>query len=74
MTIDTVIGEMTSRKYKVGDRVIGRRAPNEFKGTFVRSYVTINQNIISYRNPAYVIKCDNDGKERSFQTLRKGII
>lgn len=56
-----------SRKYVVGDRVIGRRTPDQFIGTFVRAYCTLNN---GYRNPAYVIKCDIDGKERSFQGLQ----
>lgn len=58
---------MTPRSYKVGDIVYGLRAPTAHAGTFVRAYVTINN---GWRNPAYVIKCDVDGKERSFQILR----
>lgn len=56
-----------SRKYVIGDRVVGRRSPKEFTGTFVRAYCTLNN---GYRNPAYVVKCDIDGKERSFQGLQ----
>jgi hypothetical protein len=55
-----------SRKYKIGQEVIGRRAPNYFTGTLVRCYVTLNN---GYRNMAYVVKCHEDGKERSFQML-----
>ena len=58
-------------KYKEGDRVYGIRLPNAFIGTVVRTYCTVNSNRSGkYRNPAYVIKCDVDGKERSFQLLR----
>ena len=55
-----------SRKYAIGQKVIGHRCPNYMTGTLVRSYVTINH---GYRNMAYVVKCDTDGRERSFQLI-----
>lgn len=51
-------------KYTAGQRVVGRRFPVKYEGEFVRSYVTVNN---GFRNVAYVVKCDFDGKERSFQ-------
>ncbi len=59
---------MVSRAYTIGDRVHGIRSPNAYAGELVETYVTIND---SYRNPAYVVKCDIDGKNRSFQCCRK---
>jgi hypothetical protein len=61
------IGTMISRKYTVGDAVYGVRSPTAYQGVFVRSYVTLNN---GWRNAAYIVKCDCDGKERSFQVLR----
>ena len=58
---------MVSRKYDIGQRVYGIRTPNAFAGELVRTYVTLNE---GWRNPAYVVKCDVDGKERSFQMCR----
>lgn len=58
---------MVSRLYTEGQRVYGLRRPTAYLGVYVRSYVTLNN---CWRNPAYVIKCDVDGKERSFQTCR----
>lgn len=57
-------------KYTPGQRVIGKRTPVTHFGTFVRSYVTINNwnGIAEYHNVAYVVKCD-DGVERSFQSI-----
>lgn len=56
-------------KYTPGQKVIGRRSPRSYLGTFVRSYVTLNKwYSIEYHNVAYVVKC-TDGKERSFQSI-----
>lgn len=67
----TVYEAAVKCKYQPGQRVIGRRSPNEQSGEFVRSYVTVNINRGSeYHNVAYVIKCDSDGKERVFQCLK----
>jgi len=63
----TEIGQMVSRKYAIGEAVFGVRSPSAYRGIFVRAYVTINN---GFRNPAYVVKCDIDGKERVFQVLR----
>ncbi len=60
-----------SRNHPIGERVYGCRFPIAYTGTFVRAYATINENRSgTYRNPAYVVKCDIDGKERSFQFIR----
>lgn len=58
---------IVSRCYTEGQRVIGLRSPKAYHGVFVRAYATLNG---TYRNPAYVIKCDVDGKERAFQGCR----
>ena len=61
------------RAHKIGDRVIGRRLPDRFPGILVDAYVTLNcriNGVTIYRNPAYVVLCDKDGKRRSFQSLR----
>lgn len=63
---NTIQAPMISRAHPIGQRVIGKRSPNEYVGVFVRAYCTVNG---IYRNPAYVVKCDIDGKERSFQCL-----
>ena len=58
---------MISRKYTIGQKVIGHRKPSpDVSGILVETYVTING---PYRNPAYRIKCDNDGKLRSYQHI-----
>ena len=57
-----------SRKYKIGEKVIGRRSPDAYIGELLEVYVTINN---GFRNMAYKIKCDVDGKTRSFQILSK---
>lgn len=63
---------MVSRKFTIGEKVIGIRSPDKQSGILVRSYVTINTNKSgTYRNPAYIVKCDSDGKERSFQFIKK---
>jgi hypothetical protein len=59
---------LVPRNYEVGDRVIGKRSPIAYRGVYVRAYVTLNN---GYRNPAYIVKCDIDGKERSFQHMQK---
>ncbi len=64
---NTIRVDMVSRVHPIGERVIGKRFPTEFVGTFVRAYCTLNGH---YRNPAYVVKCDVDGKERSFQCVQ----
>ena len=61
------IEPMIPRNYVVGQRVYGVRTPSAHRGEFVRAYVTLNN---GWRNPAYVVKCDIDGKERVFQQLR----
>ena len=33
-------------KYNPGDKVIGKRYPNQVSGIFVRSYVTVNDGFI----------------------------
>jgi hypothetical protein len=58
---------LTPRKFKIGQAVVGVRQPQEQVGILVGAYATINN---GYRNPAYVVKCDSDGKERSYQHLR----
>jgi hypothetical protein len=63
---NTIHSPMVSRKYKIGQRVIGKRSPNKYAGELVRTYCTLNN---GYRNAAYVVKCDTDGKERSFQVV-----
>lgn len=55
------------RKYKIGQRVVGVRDPMARHGVLVDAYVTLNN---GYRNPAYVVRCDCDGKDRVFQGLR----
>lgn len=58
----------TPRLLTPGQRVIGVRAPNKEPGVFVSSYYTINKNRgVTYRNYSYIVKCDRDGKERSYQ-------
>ena len=63
---NTIQAPMISRAHPIGQRVIGKRSPATFAGVLVRTYCTINN---GWRNPAYVVKCDIDGKERSFQCL-----
>jgi hypothetical protein len=58
---------MIPRNYVVGQAVYGVRSPTAHKGVFVRAYVTLNN---GWRNAAYIVKCNVDGKERSFQVLR----
>lgn len=62
--------QIVSRAHPINERVYGCRFPDAYIGTFVRAYVTINENNSGrYRNPAYVVKCDIDGKERVFQSI-----
>lgn len=49
-------------EYEIGSRVIGARSPIAYVGVLVRKYRT--------KQKAYVIKCDIDGKERSFQCIK----
>ena len=63
---DSIIIPAVSRKYKIGQEVIGHRSPDHYTGTLVRTYATKNG---PYKNMAYVVKCNRDGKERSFQGL-----
>jgi hypothetical protein len=60
----------TPRYLTPGQRVIGNRCPNKEPGTFVSGYYTINSNRGgTWRNYSYIVKCDKDGKERSFQSV-----
>jgi hypothetical protein len=58
--------DMVSRKYNIGQRVFGIRSPYNFTGILVETYCTLNN---GFRNPAYVVLCEVDGKTRSFQCL-----
>jgi len=60
----------TSTKHTIGDKVIGVRSPKAYHGCFVSAHYTLNKNQSgTYRNYGYVIKCDCDGKLRTFQYL-----
>jgi hypothetical protein len=60
----------TPRFLTPGQRVIGNRCPNKEPGVFVSGYYTINVNDRgTYRNYSYIVKCDKDGKERSYQSI-----
>jgi len=57
-------------KWFEGMRVIGIRkgATHYYElGTLLYSYYTVNH---GYSNNAYLVKCDSDGKTRSFQFLK----
>lgn len=58
------------RKYKLGELYVGHRlgSPGHLRaGVLVNAYVTLNW---IYRNPAYVLKCLEDGKERVYQGIK----
>lgn len=58
------------RKFKIGELYVGMRVGSYGHlraGILVRAYVTVNY---WYRNPAYALKCLEDGKERVYQGIR----
>lgn len=70
----SVVLERKSWKYKIGQRVIGFRRDGrphaEERGILVRIYSTINGNgPWCYKNPAFVVRCDSDARERVFQNI-----
>ncbi len=57
----------TSYAHKLGDHLVGKRGGtkgNYVPGILVETYYTLNN---GYRNYAFVLLCDEDGKKRSFQ-------